>query len=198
MPQRRPALSWVARGVLAGTAALFAAAPAGAGPVPFDTYLQFSFDGAGSSAAGCFPDDPGGSFCLASSGTPTGFADAPAWTFSGAAALTVVDAFESGDRFDIFDFGVLVGSTSAPLLGVDCGDDPVVCLGTAGISSGVFALGAGLHSMTIVASEALGLGSAYFQIAAVQAVPEPASLALVAAALLGSAAARRGGARRPA
>lgn len=164
-----------------------------AGPIPLDTFLQFSFDGIGA-VTGCADADPNGGFCVASSGTPTTFLDAPAWTFNApdtGAVLTVLDTFVSGDRFDVFDFGTFIGRTSLPARSaVDCGDDPLNCLQTAGMSTGVFALSAGAHSLTLRAVQASGLGSGYLHVAA--AVPEPASIALVLAALgLGGMAGRR-------
>src|SRR5438309_3205405 len=116
-------------------------APLYAGPITSGVYWQFSFTDAGVQARGCDPDPLGG-FCLASSGTPTSFLDAPPWTFVAPASgsvLTVTDAFENGDRFQIFDLGVSIGLTSAPgALLVDCGGDPVPCLATAGMSHGTF------------------------------------------------------------
>jgi hypothetical protein len=165
-------------------AVLAVAQTAHAGPIPLDTFLQFSFDQPGTAVQGCDPADPNGNFCIASSGTPTTFLDAPAWTFSslgGGFVLTVLDAFTSGDRFDVFDFGQLIGSTSLPARqAVDCGDDPATCLATAGMSTGVFTLGAGDHSLSLIATQTGGLGSAYLRVAA---VPEPASMALVMGAL---------------
>jgi hypothetical protein len=38
--------------------------------------------------------------------------------------LTVVDAFGSGDNFQVFDFGASISLTQA-LSFNDCGDDPV-------------------------------------------------------------------------
>ncbi|MBI5256044.1 MAG: PEP-CTERM sorting domain-containing protein [Burkholderiales bacterium] len=178
---------WLRAAVLG--AMLLGAKVCWAGPIALDTFLQFSFDPSGT-VAGCAPDDPGGGFCIGSSGTPTGFLDAPAWTFNAPASgatLTVVDAFLSGDEFQVFDFGVLVGATSAAAANVDCGDDPALCLATPGMSSGVFQLGAGAHALTLTALPG-SLGSAYLHIAAANAVPEPASLALVLGALVGAAA----------
>jgi len=169
--------------------ALLAQGSAWAGPIAFDTYLQFSFEGAGSSAVGCAPDDPAGAFCFPSSGTPTSFLDAPAWTFvagGGGATLTVTDAFTSGDRFEIYDFGVLLGATSLPGADIDCGDDPVVCLATAGMSNGSFGFAAGAHSLTLVAALSPdGAGTGYLQLVAGtgQPLPEPGSIALVLVAL---------------
>lgn len=173
---------------------LAAPRPAQAGPIPLGSFLQFSFDGAGA-VAGCAPNDALGGFCIGSSGTPTTFLDAPAWTFvagAGGATLSVVDAFESGDAFQVFDFGVLVGETSAAAGGVDCGDDPVTCLATPGMSMGVFALAAGAHSLSLVALAGSGLGSGYLQVTGSQAVAEPASLALTLAALAAAWRVRRG------
>jgi hypothetical protein len=159
--------------------------PASAGVIPFGQFLEFSFSDAGVGARGCNPADPAAAFCQASSGTSTAFLDAPAWTFNApaaGAALTVTDAFESGDRFEILDFGVFVGMTSLPAAAgaIDCGDDPVPCRATAGISSGVFALGAGNHSITIVPLLSQGLGAAYLR---VDVVPEPAVVGLMLAGL---------------
>jgi PEP-CTERM motif len=164
---------------VAGLATLIGAgAGAQAGPIAFDTFLQFGFSGAGVPATGCDPADPAGPFCIPSSGTPTFPLDAPPWTFTGAALLTITDAFESGDRFEVFDFGVSLGLTSASAIGTDCGDDPVPCLANAAMSHGSFALGAGQHSITIVAVDSPSGGGAAYLIAAL--VPEPSSLLLLA------------------
>jgi PEP-CTERM motif len=186
-----PIKSRLARAAALG-AVLACAQTAQAGPIPSDTFLQFSFDGVGA-VSGCADLDPAGQFCSASSGTPTSFLDAPAWTFDApdvGAVLTVLDAFGSGDRFEVFDFGSFVGRTSLPARSpVDCGDDPLNCLQTPGMSTGVFALGAGAHSLTLRAIQAGGLGSGYLHVTA--AVPEPASIALVLGALGLAGAARQ-------
>ena len=168
---------------------LLATQMAPAGPLAFDTFAQFSFDTVGAAVKGCDPADPAGNFCIPSSGTPTEFLDAPAWTFTaaaGGATLTVVDAFAAGDEFSVFDFDVLVGSTSVaigrPL--PDCGDDPLVCLATFGMSQGVFSFAEGPHAISLVATRlADGPGSAYLRLQAASAVPEPASLGLMVGAL---------------
>ncbi len=171
------------------------AAPACAGAIPLDTFLQFAFTDAGTGATGCDPADPAGPICIPSSGTPTVFLDAPAWIFDAPASgalLTVVDAFASGDRFEIFDFGVLVGFTSLIPRGAfsDCGDDPVNCLADAVMSKGFFVLGPGSHSLTLTPLESpSGLGSAYLHVAA--AVPAPASALLAALGLAALGVPRR-------
>ncbi|HTF72680.1 MAG TPA: beta-propeller fold lactonase family protein [Edaphobacter sp.] len=161
--------------------ALGLAVPVHAGPIAFGTFGEFSFTGAGIQARGCDPADPLGGFCISSSGTPTLFLNGPAWTFAapnGGSVLTITDAFESGDRFQIFDFGLSIGLTSAPGAPVvDCGDDPVPCLATAGVSNGFFNLDAGNHSITITPSLSSGGGSGYLR---VDAVPEPGTWLLFA------------------
>jgi len=205
----RPSIAgWLRRATLVTAAGMAGATAASAGALPGDTWLEFSFGDVGSQAIGCDPADPAGGFCIPSSGTPTQFLDAPAWTFTagaGGSVLTVTDAFSAGDRFEIFDFGVSLGLTSVPAAAalVDCGDDPAVCVGTAGISQGQFNLAAGAHSLTLqVAATPDGLGAGYLFVsnAGTNTVPAPGALPLVAlAALLALAAARvapRGAATR--
>jgi hypothetical protein len=174
-------------------AVFFSERPAAAGPIVPGVWYEFAFTDAGVSPTGCQPADPAGGFCTPSSGTPTTFADAPTWTFVAAAptTLTVTDAFEATDRFEILDFGAPIGMTSPLVAGVfvDCGDDPEVCLPTPGMSTGVFALAAGAHSFTIVPLESGSGGSAYFQVAG--EVPEPTSLLLLATGVAAAALRRR-------
>jgi hypothetical protein len=167
------------------------AAPAIAGPVAPGIFSEFGFTDPGVSSTGCAPADPAGIFCTPSSGTPTVFLDAPPWTFdaaAGGATLTVIDAFESGDRFEVLDLGIPIGFTSVPAAAgaVDCGDDPVVCLATAGMSTGVFALAAGPHSITIAPTLSPSfLGAAYLRIdGPTVAAPQPVSLLVLAAGVI--------------
>jgi hypothetical protein len=171
---------------------LLFSSPALAGPITIGDWLEFGFSDAGTPATGCDPADPAGPFCVPSSGTPSSFLDAPPWTFTApvdGATLTVTDAFLSGDRFELFDFGVSLGFTSLPAAAstVDCGDDPAACLATAGISSGLFILAAGNHSLTLIPtlSPTEG-GTGYLRVdaGAATAVPEPATWLLVTTGLL--------------
>lgn len=163
------------------------ASPASAVPIPFDEYLEFSFTDVGVDAVGCDPEDPAGGFCIPSSGTLTLFLGAPPWTLTapaGGAKLTVTDAFLSGDRFEIFDFGISLGLTSLPTPGSDCGDDPIPCLADAAISHAVFLLASGDHSLTIVPTlSPFGGGSGYLRVGARPAVPEPGTLVLLSMGL---------------
>jgi hypothetical protein len=164
---------------------LLFATPALAGPISVDTYFEFGFGDVGDLATGCDPDDPAGPFCISSGGTPTAVLDAPAWTFTSGATgstLSVTDAFTSGDRFNIFDFGVSIGLTSLFVADTDCGDDPVPCLADPGMSHGVFALATGSHSITLSPVVSLGGGSGYLLLqdgGGPPAVPEPATLVLL-------------------
>jgi len=179
---------------LALAVCVLTSSPVLAGPIQFNTFYEFSFTEAGFGARGCQPDDPGGEFCTPSSGTPTVFLDAPPWTFtaaSGAVALTVTDAFVTGDQFEVLDFGVPLGFTSVPVLGVDCGSDPVPCLADPRVSSRVFLLGAGDHSITIAPLVVDGFGGVgYLHIG--ETVPEPGTFALIGLGLLGLGSRRRG------
>jgi hypothetical protein len=173
---------------IAAALALMLVAPAAyAGAIASDTWGEFSFGDAGTLARGCDPADPAGGFCIPSGGTPTIFLDAPAWTFvaAGDVVLTITDAFLSGDQFEVFDFGVSLGLTSSPAGSglVDCGDDPVVCLGTSGISHGTFALAAGVHAITVRVASSDGGGAGYLLVSGGNNVPEPATLALLVLAL---------------
>ena len=120
------------------------------------------------------------------------------WTFSLASGgiLTVVDGYDSGDVFEMFNAGSSLGSTvSASLDSVDCDNDITACLNNPSISKGFFALGAGDQSITGIATASpFGGGSAFFMVAGVSgALPEPASWAMLVAgfALAGVAMRRR-------
>ncbi len=176
----------------AALAALFTA-PAAAGPIQLGVFQEFAFSTAGTPATGCDPADPAGPFCIPSGGTPTSFLSAPPWTFLApvqGAVLIVTDAFDAGDRFQVFDFGISLGLTSVPIGNGDCGDDPVVCLANAGISKGSFNLAAGNHSITITPTLApVGGGSGYLR---ADAVPEPVTWMLFGSGLIAVALFRRG------
>jgi hypothetical protein len=145
-------------------AMLVLSAPASAADVPVGgPWQEFRFVGVGTPATGCTADT-----CAPSSAGNSVFAPDPPWTFTAGTRgvkLTVTDAFNLGDRFEVFDSGVSLGQTSPVPAGGDCGSDPVACLASA--SNATFLLGPGAHSVTITPTASpFGFGAAYFRITA--------------------------------
>lgn len=162
--------------------ALGLAGHAQADPINLDTWYLFGFSGEGSaltSGAGYVP--------LTNPSTT----DAPAapWTFTltGSAILYVTDAFISVDRFELFNFGASLGSTSVPTDGATCGNDLTCILGDSRYSSGSFLLGPGNYSITGIQLAGIGGAGGFI----VRTVAEPGVLALLGFGLAGLAALRR-------
>jgi hypothetical protein len=126
-------------------------------------WIEIAFGAAGSFAYGCQATD-----CTPSSGGNSVPGGDPPWTFTapaGGATLIVTDAFLSGDRFQIFDFGAAIGATSIPSNGGDCGDDPDPCVADPLVSHGFFSLAPGPHKITIqMLASPFDAGAAYFRI----------------------------------
>lgn len=149
-------------------------------------WYEFGFDPNHSPiAAGCLPAAPGGVPCRApDAGVNSLFLGTPPWTFSSPSAVqfTITDALLGGDFFDVFDFGVLIGSTSVVPLGGNCGLNPDVCLTNPQISHAIFTLQPGSHAITIGVHPAQILGEGFFR---VTAVPEPSTLLLLGSSIVG-------------
>jgi PEP-CTERM motif len=101
------------------------------------------------------------------------------FTFTALSTVTlyVTDAFDVGDRFQVFDFGSSIGLTSVPSGGAGSGTgDPNIAFTDPSYSSGTFQLNTGAHSITFTAiASPFGGGRAYLQ---VLPAPEPATLTL--------------------
>ncbi|HEY3455031.1 MAG TPA: hypothetical protein VGK64_10550 [Bryobacteraceae bacterium] len=154
------------------------AAPLLASTIGLSTWYEFGFDPDHSPlAAGCQPTDPTGVPCPA--GISSTFLGSSPWTITtdSPIEITITDAFLAGDFFDVFDFGVLAGSTpSVGSNGASCGLNPSVCVNAAGISHASFALAAGAHSITVGVHEAQILGEGFFRL---DTVPEPSTFRLM-------------------
>src|SRR6266705_2363474 len=147
------------RGFLAAlfAACAFLSVNASAGPIAVGPWFEFGFGAAGTALTSGVGTVPGVN-------PPTTFLDNPPWTFTCTTScwLVVTDAFLSGDRFQFFDNLASIGLTSVPVLGSDCGNNVLGCLGNAAFSHGLFALTAGAHSITgIVTVSPFGAGAAF-------------------------------------
>ena len=150
---------------------------------------------------GIFEDTEGNIFDVPLFGSP---GTAP-WTFTVGnlgATLTIVDLQISGDQFELFDGGQLLGRTSDPDLGIeDCNfDDPDGTLGalecvlaSPAYSKGEFDLVAGDHGISGMHLGSINFGDFAFIVRnnVENNVPAPAGIALFALALAGIALRRR-------
>ena len=125
----------------------------------------------------------GGPVTGGSSGGGAADPGAPAWTFGVADShvISVFDCCTLGDAFEVFDFGVSLGTSTIGT--TTCGVTVLGCGTVPGTSRGDFLLGAGLHSITMTVTSFVAPGDMFFIVKDVADVPEPASLMLAGLAL---------------
>lgn len=163
--------------------ALFTGSAVGT-PIELDQWYTFGFAGAG----GSDPLVSGVGYVL---GIRSIAAPEPAWTFDCPAdhcKIIVTDGFLAIDRFELFDFGVSLGLTSAPSGDAQhtCGNDELACLADAEMGHGVFYVGQGAHSITGLHVAGIP-GAGFLRVA----VPEPGTLLLIGAGMLMALGLRR-------
>lgn len=153
-----------------------------AGPILLGTWYQFFSDPNHSPfAAGCLGALPGQ--CPTVSNTVA--LDSPPWTFTASSPvlLTLTDVHLSGDRFDVFDSGTLLGSTPTVGIGrINCGFDPNGCLADPNFSHATLELAAGSHSLTVFVHPAELNVEGFFRL---DPVPEPSTRVLLSASAWG-------------
>ncbi len=142
--------------------------------VPADgPWKEFKFGAIGSEAGAGFGATPSG-------GGNSVFLPNPAWTFAGRYVLTIVDAFDTGHQFEVFNWGISLGVTSSPGGGTPAVDtsDPDQTLLDGRYGRGSFLLGSGTQQISIfVVSGPSGGGAGYFRLTPAPS-PEPGTLVL--------------------
>ena len=119
----------------------------------------------------------------------------PSFLLSGPATIDLTDRYIIGDQFSLYDGATLLGTTSDTYWdglpsGCSTGD---ACWANPFVSKGSFLLGVGSHSLRIKVVDTAPRypsGSGFIR-ATSTSVPEPGSLALLGAGLLGLAMLRR-------
>lgn len=110
-------------------------------------------------------------------------------------SLYVTDAFLSGDQFAVYNDGVLLGLTSYVPTGASGFYDPQVSYDSGLYSRGEFPLSAGYYGNIhlLIELSPHGSGGAFIKIdhSSLSPVPEPATMFLFGAGLLGFTAVRR-------
>lgn len=131
-------------------------------------------------------------------GSNSSFSDTWQFTVEDSSLLTVTDAYLSGDRFEIFNFGASMGLTSDPATFGDFTDNFDIASADPRWSTGFFILGAGTYDISGIATLApYQEGGAaikldrYYEEEPPPVVPEPASMFLLGSGLLGLAGIRR-------
>ena len=154
----------------------------GPGLGPTGTAMDAFAAGGTSGYTGTLNTPIAGISCTPSNTAPCDSFSQP-FSFSGAATLVVNDLFFDGDRFQIYDNGVLIGTTSVPgTTQPSCGNDPAGCTQSY-MSKGSFVISnTGLNSISInLIEETPGInnGQAVLELLAGPAVPEPTTLSMM-------------------
>ena len=99
------------------------------------------------------------------SGAPVVSFDTFQFTAAGPVQVQVTDDFLTGDRFEVYDSGTLIGTTSVSAGGGAGAVGPDAAFADPDYSSGSFSLGVGAHNISItVIDNPFGSGSAYIQV----------------------------------
>ena len=123
-------LAWAMTGLLLASGQIVSASEVVPNPSGVEWYM-FQHFLIGQQAEGCAVS--GG--CVVPAATAVAGPAAP-WTFSGPVRLDVTDAFDSGDIFDVYNFGGLIGTTSFSSSGFNVGNNPDLAFANLGIRSG--------------------------------------------------------------
>lgn len=145
--------------------------PVLAGPIPTDgTWILFEW----SNAPGSWVND-----------TPFIF------TSAGVIIVDITDAYAPGDRFRVYNHGILIGDTSQPNVPAHYMTDPNATFVHPGFSSGSFTLPSGAHSITIQViqiAEGAPNGAGFIRVRSditLSEVPEPGSMTMAGLGLAG-------------
>jgi hypothetical protein len=110
------------------------------------------------------------------------------WTFTGAASITLIDCCSIPDQYSLFDGVDFIGTSALGSPGCSSGSVASL-LADPNCGRGTFALGSGSHSLRIQNIGNEGISEMNFIVA--RATPEPASMLLLGAGLLGLRVIRR-------
>lgn len=161
--------------------ALLIAVPSYAGPITVDAgWYGFCFGGAGSPASeGC--QNSGIGEC----GNPISF------TATSAVLFKITDAFDYGDNFQVWINNALALTTPVVESGSGSVSDPDTAFSNPAYSSGSLLLPAGIYTIEVyVVNSPYSGGGAYLEVETAS-VPEPATMLLFGAGLIGLAGLRR-------